>query len=106
MDSMAVGALASSLAGALTWVRWRHHRLRLSHGIGGPLRLAEAYMCSRAETARERERRATIIAVITALPPGASLVDRRADGASLTVRIPMASSVAGPSSMEQHRVAC
>jgi hypothetical protein len=55
MDSMAVGALASSLAGALTWVRWRHHRLRLSHGIGGPLRLAEAYLCSRAETARERE---------------------------------------------------
>ena len=70
MDAMAVGALASSVGGALTYVGWHHRRSGLRHARVGPLRLAEAYLRSYAETARERERRTTIVAVIAVLPAG------------------------------------
>jgi hypothetical protein len=83
---MAVGALASSALGALGCISWRSRR----HPVPsmGPFRLAETYVKGRAETAHEQERRATIVATVAALPPGSWLVDRRADGATLTIRIP------------------
>ena len=87
VEPIAVGALASSALGALGCIGWRSRSLSVLSM--GPFRLAEAYLKGRAETAREEERRATIVATVTVLPPGASLVDRRADGATLTISIPL-----------------
>ena len=86
VELMAVGALASSALGALGCIGWRSWR----HPVPsmGPCRLAETYLKGRVETAHEQERRVTIVATVAALPPGSWLVDRRADGATLTIRIP------------------
>jgi hypothetical protein len=86
VELMAVGALASSALGALGCIGWRSRR----HPVPsmGPFRLAETYLRGWAEMAHEQERRTTIVATVAALPPGSSLVDRRADGATLTIRIP------------------
>jgi hypothetical protein len=86
VEPMAIGALASSVLGAVGYIGWRSRRLSIP-GMG-PVRLAETYLKGWVETAHERERRATIVATVTALPPGASLVDRRADGTTLTIRVP------------------
>src|SRR6266498_427885 len=102
VEPVAVGALASSALGALGWIGWRSRRLSIPSMC--PFRLAETYLKGRAETAHEQERRATIVATVTALPPGASLVDRRADGATLTIRIPLTSD-GEPATGERRRAA-
>jgi hypothetical protein len=85
---MALGALVSSMLGTLGCVGWRFHRVHpRSPGIG-PFGLAETYFRSQADATCERERRATIVATLAALPPGATLLDQRADGATLSIRIP------------------
>jgi hypothetical protein len=88
VDPMALGALASSMLGALGYVSWRFHRVNPRTSGAGLFRLADTYVRGQADAARERERRATIVATVAALPPGATLVDQRADGATLSIRIP------------------
>jgi hypothetical protein len=88
VDPMALGALASSMLGALGYVGWRSYRSHSRTSGAGPFGLAETYVRGQADATRERERRATIVATVAALPPGAMLVDQRADGAILTIRIP------------------
>jgi hypothetical protein len=102
VEPMAVGALASGALGALGCLGWRSRRLSVPSMV--PFRLAETYLKGRAETAHEQERRATIVAAVAALPPGASLVDRRADGATLTIRIPLTSG-GQPANREPRRAA-
>jgi hypothetical protein len=104
VEPMALGALASSTLGALGYVRWRSYRSRMRTSGMGPFGVAETYVRGHADATRERERRATIVAAVTALPAGATLVDRRADGTTLTVRIPPTlPSSKEPVSMELHR---
>jgi hypothetical protein len=88
MDPMALGALASSMLGTLGYLGWRFHRVHPRTSGVGPFGLAETYVRGQADATRERERRATIVATVAALPPGATLIDQRADGATLTIRIP------------------
>jgi hypothetical protein len=87
-EPIALGALASSVLGAVGYVGWRSYRSTSRRVRTGPFRLAETYLRGQADATRERERRATIVAAVAALPPGATLVDQRADGATLTIRMP------------------
>ena len=101
VEFMALGALASSVLSGVSYVVWRLYR-SMSRALGtNPLQLAETYVRGQADATRERERRATIVATVAALPPGAILVDRRADGASLTIRMPVGSAASiQPGTME------
>jgi hypothetical protein len=104
VEPMALGALGSGVLSAVGYIGWRLRR-STSHGLGpGPFRLAETYLRGQADAARERERRTTIVATVAALPPGATLVDRRADGATLTIRMPVTSPASiEPVTMERRR---
>lgn len=86
MEPATFGAIAgSALFSAFGLTRWRR---RVSTTGRGVVDLVETYIRGRAEVARERERRATIVAVFAALPPGGSVRDRHADGTELTIRRP------------------
>lgn len=52
----------------------------------GAIRLAAAVVSWLAERSGERTRARTLTALLRLAGPGATLIDRRADGASLTVR--------------------
>jgi hypothetical protein len=57
------------------------------HNAGPNLtRLAVTYVEGHVAVVREREHRETLLATMNAMPPGATLVDRRADGAMLTIQ--------------------
>ena len=101
VEPIALGALASSVLSGAGYVVWRLHRwISRSQGTN-PLKLSETYIRSQADATRERERRATIVATVASLPPGAMLIDQRADGATLTVRMPVTSSASPqPGTME------
>jgi hypothetical protein len=105
VELMTLGALASSVLSGVGYVVWRLYR-SISRAPGtNPLQLAETYVRGQADATRERERRATIVATVAALPPGAILVDRRADGATLTIRMPVGSAASiQPGTMEPRRV--
>jgi hypothetical protein len=105
VEPMALGALASSVLSGVGYVVWRLYR-SISRAPGtNPLQLAETYVRGQADATRERERRATIVATVAALPPGAILVDQRADGATLTIHMPVGSAASIQSgTMEPRRV--
>jgi hypothetical protein len=104
VEPMALGALASSVLSAIGLIGWRFYRSTVRARGLSLLQLADTYLHSRADATRERERRATIVATVAALPAGATLVDQRADGATLTIRMPVASAASTkPGSMEPRR---
>jgi hypothetical protein len=77
--SVIAGSVLFGVLGAIR--RWR------TPGAGGRLiGLAETYMRARVDLAHEREHRATIIAVLAALPPGATVMERHADGTELVIQ--------------------
>lgn len=51
-------------------------------------RAVRAYIQGRQARLFERERRATLLTVPQALPPGTRIVDRRADGSVLVIDVP------------------
>jgi hypothetical protein len=104
VEPMSLGALASMLS-AVGYAGWRAHRSGSRTPGAGPFRLAQTYARGHADAARERERRATIVAAVAALPPSATLVDRRADGATLTIRMPPPAAGTQPVTMEPRRAA-
>ena len=91
VEPMALGALASSALGTVGFIGWRRYRSVCQASSLSPFRVVETYIRGQADATRERERRATIVATVAAMPPGATLVDRRADGATLTIRMPVMS---------------
>jgi hypothetical protein len=104
VEPMALGAFASSALGAVGFVGWRWYRSACQASGLSPFQVVETYIRGQADATRERERRATIIATVAAMPPGATLVDRRADGATLTIRMPVMSAASmEPASMEPRR---
>lgn len=88
LEPMTLGTLASGILGMLGLIGWRFRRIHLRTSGLGVFGLAEIYVRSQADAIRERERRTTILTTVAALPPGTTVVDRRADGATLTIRIP------------------
>jgi Flp pilus assembly protein CpaB len=80
IESMALSALISSVAGAAGYLAWRRHRVPACCG-SGVLRLVNTYLVGRASVARERQHHTMVLTAIAKLPPGALLVDQRRDGA-------------------------
>jgi hypothetical protein len=57
------------------------------HDERGPLALVRLYLRGRVDRSLEVEHRATIVALLSALPSGSEIVDQRPDGAKLTIRV-------------------
>jgi hypothetical protein len=98
MEPAAVGA---ALALALAAARWARRRDGAAdRGVGRLVGVvAEAY----AAATWERAHRDTLVAAVTVLPPGGLLVDRRADGATLTIQVPaLAAAVPGTAGGRPH----
>jgi hypothetical protein len=105
VEPMALGALATSVLSGAGFIVWRLHRWISQASGTSPLHLVETYLRGQADATRERERRATIVATVAALPPGATLADQRPDGATLTIHMPVTSPASiGPATMEPRRV--
>ena len=104
VEPMALSVLASSALGTVGFMGWRRYRSSCQASGLSPFQVVETYIHGQADATRERERRATIVATVAAMPPGATLVDRRADGATLTIRMPvMPAASQEPASMEPRR---
>lgn len=76
--------------------------------IGGMWRAIRAHIDGRNAIRLERERRATLLMVPLALPPGAEVDDLRADGSVLRLRVPaapMGASLGGDTRRSAPRVA-
>ena len=105
VELMALGALASSVLSGVGYVVWRLYRSHLpSSGNESPPASRDLHTwsggCDTRTGAASHDR-----ATVAALPPGAILVDRRADGATLTIRMPVGSAVSiQPGTMEPRRV--
>jgi Flp pilus assembly protein CpaB len=88
VEPMALGAVASTALSTVGYIGWRLHRSTSHAHAPSPFQLLEAYVRGQADATRERERRTTIVASVAVLPSGATLVDQRADGTTLTIRMP------------------
>jgi len=78
------GSLAAGTVAAAGWLgsrAWRRFGREL-------WRLTRTAIEGRLTVKRERARRDRIVAVVTALPAGAKLVDQTADGSRLTICLP------------------
>jgi hypothetical protein len=86
----------------LNWEAGMVMLLRVAAGLarretGGVWGAVRAYVEWRAARAFERERRATLLMVPQALPPGTLVYDRRADGSVLELRIPESAKIGAKS---------
>jgi hypothetical protein len=100
-DPTVVGTAVASVVGLIGLIRVRRraassirHRKTLVH-------LAETYTKGLADVAFERERRATIVAVLAAVPAAAETVtDLHSDGAKLMIRF--SPTISAPKSKGDH----
>lgn len=87
-DPAAAGALAASVLGVIGLVRARQRAGSSVADARGLSRLAETYIRSLGDVALEREQRVTIVAVLSALPPGGAVIYQHSNGAKLMIRTP------------------
>jgi hypothetical protein len=86
VEPTALGAIAGSVLISVFGLARRGRRA--STQGPGFVSLAEACLKGYVEVVHERERRLTILAIVTALPPGASVKHRQADGTELSIQRP------------------
>lgn len=106
-DLAAAGTVVVSLLGLIGVVRTRWRATSpIPHGNRmGLVHLAETYVKGLGDVTLEGERRATIVAVLAALPPGGVVAYQQPNGTKVTIRIPSTMSPAWPKGTEpsEHR---